>query len=321
MKAVSLFSGCGGFDLGASMAGVEVIWANDVFEAAGKFYCTYFPGAEFVRSDIKKINDFPEADLLIGCYPCTGFSEASRRRGKNLAERDLTKNDTNFLFKEFLRAISIVKPKAIFVENVRGMLSANSGQFLNEQIDGFNKLGFINISPLILNAADYGVAQTRQRVFLAGIHKDIANITFVKPARTHGIGLTEYRNLRDVISDLPEWPTGEFFEGKFHGHYLTRNRKRGWDEPSYTIVANADHVPLHPSGPKMENIGKDAWRLGDGMNRRLSWRECSRIQGLPDAEDFDCSLSDKYKVIGNSVPPLLAKSVVEPVISFLKNNI
>ena len=318
MKAISLFSGCGGFDKGAQLAGVDIIWANDIDSAAAKFYKSYFPKAEFVEKDIRQITDFPNADLLIGCYPCTGFSTASRRRWKTSEARDLQKNDTNFLFREFLRAVAIVKPKAIFVENVRGMLSANGGSFLKEQLEGFASLGFTKIKPLILNAADYGVAQTRQRVFFAGVHQDYSNIEFGSPETTHGTNANQHVVLRDVISDLDPWPVGEFFAGSFHGHYLTRNRKRSWDQPSFTIVADGHHVPLHPSGAAMEYVSKDKWKLGEGLNRRLSWRECSRIQGLPDIEDVDCSLLDKYRVMGNSVPPLLAKALVRPVVKFME---
>jgi len=319
MKAVSLFSGCGGFDKGAQLAGVDIVWANDIDSSAGKFYKSYFPKAEFVEKDIKTINDFPNADLLIGCYPCTGFSMASRRRWKNLENRDLKKNDTNFLFREFLRAVGIVKPKAIFVENVRGMLSANNGEFLAEQLNGFASLGFTKIKPLILNAAHYGVAQTRQRVFLVGVHEDYAANEFGSPIPSFGSAAKPIRVLKDVIGDLDPWPIGEFFEGSFHGHYLTRNRKRAWDQPSFTIVADGHHVPLHPLGSPMEYVSKDKWRLGEGLNRRLSWRECSRIQGLPDIDDIDCTLLDKYRVMGNSVPPLLAKALVEPVVRFIKS--
>lgn len=320
MKAISLFSGCGGFDKGAQLAGLDIIWANDIYVPASKFYKTYLPEVEFVTKDIKRITDFPEADIVIGCYPCTGFSTAARRRWKAREFRDLNTNDTNFLFKEFLRAIKIVKPKAIFVENVRGMLSANNGQFLNEQILGFSRLGFTRIKPLLLNATDFGVAQSRQRIFFACIHDDYAAKETFLPKPTHGIPGIPVKVLIDVIDKFDPWPKGEFYDGIFHGHYLTRNRKRAWNQPSYTIVADSHHVPLHPSGPQMEYISKDKWKLGDGLNRRLSWRECARIQGLPDIDDIDCTLTDKYKVVGNSVPPLLAKALVEPIVSYLKSN-
>jgi DNA (cytosine-5)-methyltransferase 1 len=319
MKAVSLFSGCGGFDQGVQNCGVEFAFANDIDAVAEKFYKAYFPKVYFKLGNIQTITEFPEADILIGCYPCTGFSAAARRRWKNRQEsRDLTQNDTNFLFREFLRAINIVNPKAIFIENVRGMLSANNGFFLQEQIAGFKSLGFSNIKPLVLDASDYGVPQTRVRVFFAALHDDFGKIEFDLPLPSNGTLLDPKRTLADAISDLDPWPIGEFYEGVFHGHYLTRNRKRKWDMPSYTVVADGHHVPLHPSGNPMLYVGKDKWKLGEGPNRRLSWRECLRIQGLPDIDDIDDSLMNKYKVAGNSVPPKLAEAVARPVIEKLR---
>jgi DNA (cytosine-5)-methyltransferase 1 len=319
LKAVSLFSGCGGFDLGVTRSNVDVIWANDIDYHAGSAYKSLFPKVNFVNQDIRTITDFPSADILIGCYPCTGFSEAAKRRSKNFEERDLHKNDKNFLFEEFLRAIDIVRPKLIFIENVRGMLSADKGFFLQKQLNGFKSRGFNEINPMIINAADYGVAQTRQRVFFVGFHESLGKVTYNTPPPTHGKERKPYRSLRDAIGDMAEWPTGDFYEGKFHGHFLTRNRKRNWTEPSYTIVAHGHHVPLHPLGDPMQFVSKDKWALQGLLNRRLSWRECARIQTLPDIIEIDGNLLDKYRVIGNSVPPDVAYAVSKSAIEILRH--
>jgi DNA (cytosine-5)-methyltransferase 1 len=320
LTAVSLFSGCGGFDLGLSRNGVDIIWANDISPISASAYKSLFPQVEFVNKDIRFVKDFPQADILIGCYPCTGFSAAARRRWKNLDDRDLYANDKNFLFQEFLRSIDIVKPKLVFIENVRGMLSAEQGFFINEQLEGLAKRGFDNIKPMLLNAADYGVPQIRQRVFIGGFHRDISQLGFNKPAPSHGAkGERPHITLREAIGEMDEWPIGEFCEQMFHGHYLTRNRKRGWDEPSFTIVAHGHHVPLHPLGNPMVYVSKDKWALQGTINRRLSWRECARVQGLPDHIEIDGSLLAKYKVVGNSVPPELARRVSEKAVGTLLN--
>jgi DNA (cytosine-5)-methyltransferase 1 len=320
MKAVSLFSGCGGFDLGVSKSGVDIIMANDIDHDAAAAYQSIFPKTHFVEKDVRLITKFPRADILIGCYPCTGFSSAARRRWKNRKdERDLTVNDKNFLFQEFLRAIDHVKPKLIFIENVRGMLSANNGYFLNQQLEGFRSRGFENIRPMILNAANYGVAQTRERVFFVGFHKRLGPVDYKEPRPTFGTEMRPHRSLRDVIADLPEWPDGEFFDGPFHGHFLTRNRKRGWDQPSFTVVADGHHVPLHPGGEPMSFVRKDTWQLNGEFNRRLSWRECLRIQGLPENMNAGETLWDKYRVVGNSVPPRLAQRLSTSAISTLRS--
>ena len=119
---------------------------------------------------------------------------------------------------------------------------------------------------------------------------------------------------------MVEWPEGEFSETKFHGHYLTRNRKKKWNEPSYTIVASSSHIPLHPMGDPMIKVSKDNWALQGEFNRRLSWKECLRIQGLPGRMKIDGNLNAKYKVVGNSVPPLLSEIVSKPVVDFLTSN-
>ena len=316
MKAVSLFSGCGGFDLGLTQLGVDIIWANDIDYHAASAYRSLFPDVEFIHDNISNVELFPEADILIGCYPCTGFSEAAKRKWKTRTSRDLKMDSRNYLFHEFLRVIDQVKPKFIFIENVQGMLSAANGFFINRQIDGLKKKGFENVKYKVVKAEEFGVPQTRKRVFIVGIHDSVPEINYSFPKPTHGKNSnSEIKTLKDAIGHMPEWPEGEFFEKKFHGHYLTRNRKRNWDQPSYTIVANAAHVPLHPVGEKMIKVGKDDWSLQGNLNRRLSWKECALIQTLPETIEIDGNLEAKYKVIGNAVPPVLSKAIASPLIS------
>lgn len=317
LTAISLFSGCGGFDFGAAQAGLDFIWANDIDTTAGTAYSSILPDVEFHLGDVRDVRFFPCSDVVIGCYPCTGFSLGARRRWKGHGERDLTSIKGNFLYLEFLRVLAQSHPKYFFVENVRGMVSAKDGWFFRQQLAGFEQSGYC-VQQKLLYAPDYGVAQSRQRIFIVGIRNDIAKeftYEFLKP--THGpTTKNSYTTLYDVIGDMPLWPKGEFFEQSFHGHYLTRNRKRGWNEQSFTIVANADHVPLHPHGEPMSFVKKDMWRLNGNFNRRLSWRECARIQGLPDNITPKGNMSDCYRVIGNAVPPPFGKALLMPVINF-----
>lgn len=317
LTAISLFSGCGGFDFGASQAGVDFLWANDIDPVAGSAYRSIFPDVEFHVGDVREVRFFPRADILIGCYPCTGFSLAARRRWKEREERDLTAIKGNFLYLEFLRVLEQSNPKYFFVENVRGMVSAKEGWFFQQQLEGFKQSGY-TVHHNLLHAPNYGLPQSRQRVFLVGVRNDIAQefeYKFLPP--THGpTAPRPYATLRDAIGDMPLWPKGEFSEQCFHGHYLTRNRKRAWDQQSYTIVANADHVPLHPHGEPMSFVKKDTWQLNGDFNRRLSWRECARLQGLPDNISPSGTLSDCYRVVGNAVPPPFGKALLTPVINF-----
>lgn len=316
LTAVSLFSGCGGFDWGAHRAGVKILWANDIDPVAAAAYRSLFPGVRFVEGDIGEVDQFPEADVLIGCYPCTGFSLGARRRWRGREDRDLKANDGNFLYREFLRALKQVSPRYLFVENVRGMKSADEGWFLERQIHAFRRAGY-RVKHQLLNSADYGVAQARQRLFLVGVRSDVKRFKYEFPAPTHGVdGGPPRRALQDVIAGMAEWPEGEYCDVAFHGHYLTRQRKRGWDEQSYTIVANSHHVPLHPMGEKMRYLCKDTWELVGDQNRRLSWKECRRIQGLPDHLDPGGNLDQKYRVVGNAVPPAFGEQLLRPVAAF-----
>jgi DNA (cytosine-5)-methyltransferase 1 len=316
LSAVSLFSGSGGFDWGAHKAGVDIVWANDNDPFAANAYRSIFPDTEFILDDIRNIKSFPKADILIGCYPCTGFSVAARRRGFNMIERDLKSNKNNFLYTEYLRALKQIKPKYLFVENVKGMVSADDGWFLQEQIKGFEAAGYkVHYEPL--QATHFGVPQSRTRIFIVGVHKDETSFEYEFPKPSYGPGLRyDYKVLKDAILDMEEWPIGEFLDYSFHGHYLTRNRKRKWDEPSYTIVAHAHHVPLHPMGRPMKYIGKDQWALQGTKNRRLSWRECAAIQGLPARVNPGGKLIDKYRVIGNAVPPRFGEALLKPIVKF-----
>lgn len=320
LTAVSLFSGCGGFDWGASQAGVKIIWANDHDPAAAAAYRSLFPDVAFYEGDIRKVESFPKADILIGCYPCTGFSEGAKRRAIGMEDkRDLKANDGNFLYREFLRALRQVQPKFLFVENVRGMLSASNGWFLERQLDNFKRHGF-KMKLEMLTASNYGVPQERKRVFLVGVHKSITDFEYSFPEPTHGPDKKHaWITLRKALSDMVAAEDDDYLKKDFHGHYLTRNRKRSWDEVSYTIVAHGSHVPLHPEGDSMINVGKDKYELRGPVNRRLSWRECARIQALPAHITVPGSLMAKYRVVGNAVPPPLAEALLTPVTKYLRS--
>lgn len=317
LTAISLFSGCGGFDYGASQAGINIIWANDIDKTAASAYKSIFPETEFILGDIQNIKSFPAADILIGCYPCTGFSLAARRKWKDREDRNLLNSKGNFLYKEFLRVLDHIRPRYFFVENVRGMLSAHNGWFFAQQLDGFRQRGYF-VQFKCLYGQELGLAQSRQRIFIVGVRSELTHeFEYKFPVPTHGPNAeSPYKTLRQVINGMPLLPHGEFLERVFHGHYLTRNRKRGWNEQSFTIVANASHVPLHPEGEPMAYVSKDKWKLQGDFNRRLSWRECAKIQGLPDSIAPDGRLEDLYKVVGNAVPPIFGKSLLGPVVSF-----
>lgn len=302
--AVSLFSGCGGSDIGLSAAGFDVLFANDILRYAADVYRTNMPDTEFKLGDIQQITNFPKADLLVGCYPCQGFSQGGVRK----ADRKI-----NYLYREFDRALRQIKPKAFIVENVSGMQRADFRHLLNNQITRFRLAGY-RVNAQILDAREYGVPQERKRLFIVGIRSD-QGIHYQFPDPTHSESdpkLKPFTTLREAIGDLPDWPKGQFNEENFHWYYLSRNRYRGWEECSRTIVAKGRHVGLHPISPKLLRIHTDKWIFEtDNPARRLSFLECARIQGFPKDMVFPdtANLNEKYKVVGNAVPPPLFGAV------------
>jgi len=304
MKAVSLFSGCGGSDAGVISAGFEVVMANDKLGYARDLYVANHVSTDYVLGDVAKIANFPKAQLLIGCYPCQGFSQGGVRDPNR---------KINTLYLEFARALHQIQPQAFIVENVSGMVRKNYRHLLDDQFRVFKEAGY-RVKAQILNAAEYGVAQERRRIFIVGIRDDFG-LEYFFPNPTHGDGLASSQvSIRDAIGDMPEWPEGEFYAREFHWYYLSRNRRQEWTEASKTIVANPRHMPLHPMSPVLVKREHNVWAFSsDGQARRFSYREAARLQGFARGLNFPDtsfgSLDMRYKVIGNAVPPPLFEAV------------
>lgn len=305
-KAVSLFSGCGGSDAGVIRAGFDVVMANDILPYAKDVYQANHPETEYLVQDVSSIESFPSAELLVGCYPCQGFSQGGVREPSR---------KINKLYIEFARALKIVMPKAFIVENVSGMVRANFEHLLKDQIALFQSVGYV-VKARVLNSAEYGVAQERKRIFIVGIRDDI-DIEYNFPLPTHGpSGTYPYKTIRDAIGDLPEWPEGEFYDRDFHWYYMSRDRRRSWNELSKTIVANPRHMPLHPMSPPLKKREHNVWEFeSDAPARRFSYREAARLQGFSEGMIFPdtkvASLNMRYTVVGNAVPPPLFEAVAK----------
>lgn len=348
VNVISLFSGCGGLDLGVELAGLisaigedqaleafenkdefdthrdrsifHTIYSNDIFKEANESYQLNFPPTFQHDIDIRKIKEFPSADLVLGGFPCPGFSEAGPR---------LIDDERNFLYIHFIRCLLQSKPFAFVAENVKGMLTLGKGEVMNQIIQDFTSAGY-TVQFQLVNARDYGVPQLRERVFIIGIRNDV-DFNYQFPEPTNGEGKSPYITLADAIGDLEVDP-GEWFEGGYSPIYLSRNRKKKWNEQSFTIQASGRQAPLHPSGPEMIKLNKDQWELpGDSsLHRRLSVKEIARIQTFPDwfqfsdGENGDSSrnnqLNKQYRQIGNAVPVKLAKEIVMPIAEYAKSN-
>lgn len=282
--------------------------ANDIIAYAKETYLNNLPETDYQLGNIKTIKDFPKAELLVGCYPCQGFSQGGTRNPDK---------EINLLYLEFARALKTIKPKAFIVENVSGMVRKNFRHLLDSQISSFKELGY-NVNTEVLNAANFGVPQERKRIFIVGIRSDFG-LDFEFPRPTHGPGNgRRFKSIRDAISDLPLWPKGEYYDLDFHWYYLSRDRRRDWDSPSKTVLANPRHTPLHPVSPKLIKKEHNVWRFeSDKPARRFSYLETARLQGFgkrfrfPDSEL--ATLNSKYKIAGNAVPPQLFKKIFENI--------
>lgn len=311
MKAVSLFSGCGGSDAGLIKAGFEIVMANDILPYAKEVYEANHPETNYILQSIQTIESFPAADILVGCYPCQGFSQGGKRQADN---------KLNYLYKEFARALNSIKPKAFIVENVSGMTRTTFQHLLQDQIKVFSDAGYTVVFK-VLNAADYGVAQERKRIFIVGIRNDL-NLTYVFPNITHGVDSQKKSTIREALEGLPLWPeSSEYYDYDFHWYYMSRNRKRGWDETSRTMVSSARHMLLHPVSPDMVKVGSDQWEfVSTEPARRFTYREAARLQGFGDLNfprESEVTLENKYKVVGNAVPPPLFEVIAKQLKEYL----
>ena len=325
MKIVSLFSGAGGMDLGFEKAGFEILFANEFDKS---IWATYKRNhsALLDKRDIRDIasNEIPDCDGIIGGPPCQSWSEAGALRGIN--------DERGKLFYEYIRIIRDKKPKFFVAENVSGMLADIHKEAVQNIINGFTEAGY-NMSVTLVNAVDYGVPQDRKRVFYVGIRKDLdLSFTFPSPQKRKF-------NLRDAIWDLKDnaipaqnsnktngincnFLNHEYLTGSFSTIYMSRNRVRSWDEPSFTIQAGGRHAPIHPQAPKMVFVEKNKREFVKGkehLYRRLSVRECARIQTFPDSFEFIYTdVADAYKMIGNAVPVKLAYEVAKKIKELLE---
>jgi DNA (cytosine-5)-methyltransferase 1 len=381
---VSLFSGCGGLDLGFINAGFDIIWANDFFPEAVKTYKKNI-GEHIILGDISQIknSEIPNNfDVLLGGFPCQGFSIANIKRSM--------KDERNFLYKEMLRIVKNKKPKFFLAENVKGLLSMHKGKVVEMIVNDFKKIGY-DVDYKLVNSADYGIPQQRERVIIIGNRIGVKN-EFPKKShknkhitvkdvckdlidvRTRDLpfllnGKTIYNhiartnvhdkfwgrkykvNQHNICDYLKYWRSkkgistkkvDEYF-GYAHtaGHWFRKDNNSGsipktedwwklkkllgfddkydkqvtelelkeikfeqslrinnWDRPSDTITATGPEI--HPN-----------------KKRRMSVRECARIQTFPDNFIFYGSLGNMYKQIGNAVPVLLAEKLAKVIKKYL----
>jgi DNA (cytosine-5)-methyltransferase 1 len=302
--AVSLFCGAGGLDLGFEQSGFKTLWANDFDKDACKTHQNW-SSAKVVCGDISKVDvgDIPDSDIILGGFPCQGFSLSGPRK---------IDDSRNVLYKHYVRIVKEKKPKIFVGENVKGLLTMADGQIFEAIKLEFSECGYDVYSQLV-NAKDFGVPQDRERVIIVGFRKDLGVKSFEIPVPSN-MKMT----MREALAGMPEPKEDEVCNQPYSSRYMSRNRKRGWDDVSYTIPAMAKQVTLHPGSPDMVKLDKDLWEFGkDGITRRFSWREAAVIQTFPRNVEFYGDLVSKYKQIGNAVPVKLAAYVATHLYAIL----
>lgn len=322
INVVSLFSGCGGMDLGFSQAGFRILWANDIDQKACQTYEQNI-GKHVVCGDIQQIDysTIPDADLILGGFPCQDFSMISKRGG-------ITTERGN-LYRNFVDLVALKEPLMFIAENVKGLMTANKGNAIKQIVKDFSstgKYGYIT-TPHLVNFADYGTPQLRKRVLIIGIRKDI-NHTFEIPKPTHklenyvssskalfGVEKIKHNNRHQkiqssTIEKLKLIPAGGNFTNipKDSPHYVRGMishvyRRLDPDKPSTTIIAAG---------------GGGTWGYHYSEPRPLTNRERARLFGYPDDFIFEGTITEVRRQIGNSVPPVGIFPFAQVIKSYLE---
>lgn len=330
MKIISLFSGCGGLDLGFKKAGFNIPIANENDKTIFSTFKVNHIDTQLIEGDIRNIDDsifseIDEIDGIIGGPPCQSWSEAGTLRG--------IEDERGKLIFEYIRILKSIKPKFFLAENVSGMLATRHSKAVKSILDLFNEIGY-DVTLNMINAKNYNVGQERKRVFFIGFHKNLhIKFEFPKGSTADDKKIT----LKDIIWDLQNTAVpaternrhntsainnNEYFTGTYSPIFMSRNRVKGWNEQAFTIQASGRQCQLHPQAPKMIKIGKDNWKFKEGcehLYRRMTIREIARIQGFPDDFKFIYdNVNDGYKMIGNAVPVNLAYEIAIAIKEQLK---
>ena len=309
MKILSLFSGAGGLDLGLIQAGNSVIWANDIDANAVETYKKNI-GEHIVLGDIREIDimALPMSDVVVGGFPCQGYSQANRFR--------MLEDERNILYRFFYEVILQTQPRFFIAENVKGILSLGKGEAIKQILSDFESAGY-NTDLRLVNMADYGVPEIRQRVFIVGQRIDLGDkMIFRFPKQTHDKdgknGLKKWVSISEAIGKFPDpdLPNDvinhEYSKYKVEYRDYTAHRQTDPDKPSPTILARGNGGGGVCAIPHYN--GK----------RRLTVRESAAVQTFPDDFKFYGARGSCYRQIGNAVPVLFANLLGQELIRIEK---
>ena len=302
-RVLSLFSGCGGLDLGFeggftylgrkyTKNPFKIVWANDINEKATKTQKLNFPDTDVVCGDIVKMLQSNVAlpdniDVVVGGFPCQDFSLAGKRRGLEVKRGQL--------YLSMAKVIEMKQPKVFLAENVKGLLSWKSGLAIKTIIEDFSKLGY-KVEYRLFNTADFGVPQTRERVIIVGVRKNFGDkIDWPKPTHSDGgeNGLKPWVTLQEAIGDIEDEAVQKQLPNFGYSKAKCTKGSQG------NNITKADRP-----GPTMRAEHHGNIEFHYKLPRRLSAREAARIQSFPDNFEFVSSMTDAYRQIGNAVAPV-----------------
>ncbi len=318
IRVASLFSGCGGMDLGlvGGFNFLDNLYAKNPFEinyaidndpiACGVYNDNF--EHPIICNDIRQldISEVPEHDLLIGGFPCQSFSIVAQN-----PPRLGYKNENGKLFFEMYKILENKKPKYFIAENVKGLLSANQKQAFPLIIETFTKAGYF-IKYKLLNASDYGVPQRRERVFIVGFRDKDAFEKFEFPIPTH---VENKVALKTIIENEDTIESHYYFSDRAVQGLLNSNKKmnkgRAQDInlPSNTVGAHLAKVSLNSTDPVLKI---------NGRYRMFTPKEVARIQSFPDTFKLHESKTKSYKVLGNAVPPVMMWHVTQSLLKAIQ---
>ncbi|RUM68567.1 MAG: DNA (cytosine-5-)-methyltransferase [Sulfurovum sp.] len=326
LKYIDLFSGAGGFSLGFNSAGFENIFAIDIEDEFLETYRENFKRHHVLREDItkvsngtiKKLTNNHNIDVIIGGPPCQGFSIAG-----NIG-RKFIDDPRNRLFKEFVRVVSVVKPKYFVMENVARLFTHNKTKTRQEIIDDFNKIGYY-VECKVLNSADYGVAQVRKRVIFIG-SRVTNEILFPSPV------VNKFKSVKEAIDDLPileSSQTSTIPNHKAMNHTEQMLTKMsfipdGGDRTAIPLSLRPTsgdvrkYIKYSSSKPSVTVTGDMRKIFHYSQNRALTVRELARLQSFPDSFIFKGKSISQQQQVGNAVPPLMAEEIAKSILEMIK---